>query len=66
VFNKPCTDPKTKGIEAPNKDTGILLVNQNIDIAITTPKADSHKAYQREEGNFKLGSGVKNDKPIKF
>ena len=66
MFNKPCTDPKTKGNEAPNKDTTILLVNQNIDIAITTPKADNHKEYQRESGNFKLGSGVKKDKPIKF
>ena len=66
MFINPCTDPKTKGIDAPNKEIGILFDSQNTLIAITTPKADSHKAYQSEEGNFKLGSGVKNDKPIKF
>ena len=45
-FTNPCIVPKIKGVDAPNKDNGTLLLAQNNPRAKTMPKAENHNVYQ--------------------
>ena len=65
-FIKPCKLPITKGNDAPNMATGVLLKIQNIPMPRAIPKAESQNEYHTVSGIPKSASGTKNDKPIIF